>query len=239
MAKTYGYCRISTLKQKIERQIDNIKRDFPNAIIITEEYTGTKIDRPAFNKLLKNVKAGDTIVFDEVSRMSRNAEDGFKLYEELFNKGVNLVFIKEPHINTSVYRDKLNKQIEKLNSTGNQATDKLLETFIKGLNEYTIDIAKEQIKIAFETAQAEVDFMRQRTSEGVNKAIMNGAKCGGLTTKGTKLTTKKSIEMKERIRKLSKDFGGTNNDIEVMAITKLARNTYYKYKREMLEESAE
>ena len=189
MAKTYGYCRISTLKQKIERQIDNIKRAYPESIIITEEYTGTKINRPAFDKLIKNVKAGDTIVFDEVSRMSRNAEDGFKLYEELFNKGVNLVFIKEPHINTSVYRDKLNKQIEKLNSTGNQATDKLLETFVKGLNEYTIDIAKEQIKIAFETAQAEVDFMRQRTSEGVNKAIMNGAKCGGLTTKGTKLTT--------------------------------------------------
>lgn len=235
MGKIYGYCRISTMKQHLQRQIDNIKKEYPNAIIVTEEYTGTKINRPAFDKLLKNVNAGDTIIFDEVSRMSRNAEEGFKLYEELFTKGVELIFIKEPYVNTSVYREKLGKQIEKLNTTGSKATDKLLDSIMGALHEYTIDLAKEQIEIAFRTAQAEVDFMRQRTSEGVNKAILNGAKCGGLTTKGQKLTTKKSIAMKEKIKKLSKDFGGSNTDPEVMAITGLARNTYYKYKRELKE----
>ena len=40
------------------------------------------------------------IIFDSESRMSRNAEEGFNLYEELYLKGVTLVFIKEPHINT-------------------------------------------------------------------------------------------------------------------------------------------
>ena len=236
MSKIYGYARISTVKQNIQRQLDNIKMEYPDAVIITEEYTGTKINRPAFDKLIKNLKPGDTIVFDEVSRMSRNAEEGIKLYTELFDNDINLVFIKEPHINTSVYRDKLNKQIDKLNSTGNKATDKLLESIMIALHEYTIDLAKEQIELAFKTAQAEVDFLHKRTSEGVQRAILNGKKVGGLTTKGTKLTTKKSIEMKAKIRALSKDFEGTNNDIEVMAITKLARNTYYKYKREMLAE---
>lgn len=236
MSKIYGYARISTVKQNIQRQLDNIKMEYPDAVIITEEYTGTKINRPAFDKLIKNLKPGDTIVFDEVSRMSRNAEEGIKLYTELFDNDINLVFIKEPHINTSVYRDKLNKQIDKLNSTGNKATDKLLESIMNALHEYTIDLAKEQIELAFKTAQAEVDFLHKRTSEGVQRAILNGKKVGGLTTKGTKLTTKKSIEMKAKIRALSKDFEGTNNDIEVMAITKLARNTYYKYKREMLAE---
>lgn len=235
MNKTYGYARISTMKQNIERQIANIKKEYPNAIIVTEEYTGTKINRPAFDKLLKNVAAGDTIVFDEVSRMSRNAEDGISLYMDLFDKGVSLVFIKEPHINTSVYRDKLDKQMEKLNSTGSRATDNLLESIMKALHDYTIDLAKEQIELAFKTAQAEVDFLHQRTSEGVQRAILNGKKVGGLTTRGTKLTTKKSIEMKARIKELSKDFAGSNTDKEVMAILGIARNTFYKYKKELQE----
>jgi len=222
------------MKQNLQRQIDNIKREYPDATIITEEYTGTKIDRPALNKLLKNVKSGDTIIFDEVSRMSRNAADGIELYTELFEKGVNLVFIKEPHINTAVYRDKLDKQMEKLNSTGSRATDKLLESIMSALHEYTIDLAKEQIELAFKTAQAEVDFLHKRTSEGVQKAIAAGKRVG--RQQGAKVETKKAKEMKVKIKALSKDFDGTNTDIEVMAITKLARNTYYKYKRLILEE---
>ena len=105
----YGYCRISTVKQKIQRQIDNIKREYPNAVIITEEYTGTTTNRPNWNKLYKQaVSKADkgekvTIVFDEVSRMSRNAEDGYNLYQDLYNRGINLVFLKEHHIDTNTY----------------------------------------------------------------------------------------------------------------------------------------
>jgi DNA invertase Pin-like site-specific DNA recombinase len=229
--KVYGYARISTMKQNIERQISNIKSQYPDAILITEEYTGTTTDRPNLNKLIKNLKKGDTIIFDEVSRMSRNAAEGVELYEQLFDAGINLVFIKEPHINTSVYRDKLNKQVEKLNTTGSKATDKLLDSIMAALHEYTIDLAKEQIEIAFRTAQAEVDFLHKRTSEGVQRAKAMGKQVGRAA--GAKVTTKKSIEAKQTIKKLSKDFEGTNNDIEVMKITGLARNTYYKYKREL------
>lgn len=230
--RIFGYCRISTMKQRIARQIDNIKREFPTATIITEEYTGTTTDRPNFNKLIKNIKPGDTIVFDEVSRMSRNASEGIELYEKLFDMDVNLVFIKEPHINTSVYRDRMNKQIEKLSSTGSKATDKLLESIMNALHEYTIDLAREQIELAFKTAQAEVDFLHQRTSEGVRKAQAQGKRVG--REQGAKVITKKSLEMKARIKELSKDFDGTNTDKDVMKITGLARNTYYKYKRELM-----
>lgn len=227
MNKTYGYARISTMKQNIERQIANIKKAYPNAIIVTEEYTGTKINRPAFDKLIKNIKPGDTIVFDEVSRMSRNAEDGFKLYEQLYNIGVNLVFIKEPHINTATYKKALENNIS---MTGTN-----VDFILDGVNKFLMALAKEQIELAFKTAQAEVDFLHQRTSEGVQRAILNGKKVGGLTTKGTKLTTKKSIEMKARIKELSKDFAGSNTDKEVMAILGIARNTFYKYKKELQE----
>ena len=97
--KIYGYCRISTLQQSIERQVRNILRAYPSAILYEEAYTGTKIDRPKFKTLLRLVKPGDTIVFDSVSRMSRNADDGVKTYFELFEKGVKLIFLKEHYIN--------------------------------------------------------------------------------------------------------------------------------------------
>ena len=81
MCKQYGYCRKSQQKQNIERQIRNIKAEYPNAVIVQEAYTGTTIDRKEWNKLYKAVKAGDTIIFDSVSRMSRNAVEGFTAYE--------------------------------------------------------------------------------------------------------------------------------------------------------------
>ena len=90
---TYGYARISRRSQKIERQLENIKKAYPDAIIYQEAYTGTKIDgRRELNKLLKRVQPGDTIVFDSVSRMSRSKEDGVALYFELYEKGIQLVF---------------------------------------------------------------------------------------------------------------------------------------------------
>ena len=55
----YGYCRISTDKQNIERQIRNILKYCPDAIIKQEVYTGTKTDgRKVFEQLLKNHQVG-------------------------------------------------------------------------------------------------------------------------------------------------------------------------------------
>jgi len=240
----YGYCRISTTKQKIQRQIDNIQQAYNNAVIVTESYTGTKIDRPVFTKLLNKVKAGDTIVFDEVSRMSRNAEEGFELYQNLYNKGVELVFIKEPYINTSVFKNATERQITAV-QTGKESTDKLTRTILEALNEFMLDIAKEQIKSAFETAQAEVDFLHQRTSEGVQRAKARWLQEEALgiphekdmpgRQNGAKVETNKAKKAKEIIRKHSKDFGGTLSDEEVRKIAMIARNSYYKYKKELKE----
>jgi len=227
--RVYGYCRISTVKQNIERQIANIKKEFPDAVIITEEYTGTTVDRPKWNKLCKQLKEGDTVVFDEVSRMSRNAEEGFKLYEELYNRGVNLIFIKERHIDTEVYKQTLRNGVE---MTG---TD--VDVILEGVNKYLMILAKKQIEIAFQTAQAEVDFIHQRTSEGVRRAQAEGKQVGRLA--GSKVETKKAKASKEVIRKHSKDFDGTLSDADVIKLTGLARNSYYKYKRELKAEMNE
>ena len=60
----YGYARISTKHQSIERQIRNIKSAYPEAYIIQEACTGTKIDRPNFSKLLCRLAYGDIVVFE-------------------------------------------------------------------------------------------------------------------------------------------------------------------------------
>ena len=55
-------------------------------------------------QVVSDSEKGDTVVFDSVSRMSRNAEEGFSLYEDLYNKGIQLVFLKEHHIDTKTYK---------------------------------------------------------------------------------------------------------------------------------------
>lgn len=230
--KTYGYCRISRKTQNIERQVRNIKAVYEDAHIIKEAYTGTKIDgRKELDKLLKVIKSGDTIVFDSASRMSRNADEAIELYEKLFNDGINLVFLKEPHINSSTYRKALNNQIEINVKCGNEATDNFIKGIVEALNKYTIDLAREQIKLVFAQAQKEVEDLHQRTVEGLITAMMNGKQIG--QKQGAKLTTKKSIEAKEIIKKHSKDFNGTLADTDVITLANISRNSYYKYKREL------
>ena len=72
----YGYCRISTDKQNIERQIRNILKSYPKAEIWQEAFTGTKTEgRKKFEQLLKIIRAGDIVVFDSVSRMTGTKTD--------------------------------------------------------------------------------------------------------------------------------------------------------------------
>lgn len=230
--KEYGYCRISTPQQSIERQERNIRALYPNAIIVKETYTGTKLDgRKELEKILKTVKAGDAIIFDSVSRMSRNAEDGIALYEQLFNRGVELVFLKEQYINTSVYREALQKRIDVTVNTGDVATDVLINAIIDALQKFQMDIAKKHIELAFMQAQKEVDDLRQRTREGMETARLNGKQIGQV--QGAKLHVKKKAPAMEKIKKYSRDFDGVLDDGEVMKLVGLARNTYYKYKKEL------
>lgn len=217
----YGYVRVSTMRQKVQRQIDNIKAVYPDAVIVAEKHTGTTVDRPEFNKLIKNLKAGDTIIFDSVSRMSRTAAEGFELYKNLYEQGINLVFLKEPTINTEVFRDTAQVAL-----TGTDA-----DCIIEGVNKYLMLLAERQIQIAFDQAEKEVEDLHQRISEGLTQAKLNGSQVG--REKGRTYETKKSRDMKQKIRKMSKDFEGTMNDKEVMEVLQLARNTYYKYKAQM------
>ena len=223
----YGYCRISTQKQSIERQVRNIRAAYPDAHIVTEAYTGTSVSRPEWNRLYRILMPGDTVVFDSVSRMSRNAEEGFALYEELYTGGVELVFLKERHIDTETYKKALSGSIA---MTGTN-----VDFILKGVNEYLLALAKEQIRLAFEQAEKEVTDLQQRTKEGLVTAKLKGKQVG--RKQGERLETRKAAECKEIIRRHSCDFGGSLSDRELIRLTGLSRNSFYKYKRELKEEA--
>ena len=231
----YGYARVSTTHQRIARQITNILAVYPNATIIREFYTGTTQNRPYWEKFLTQVTKGDTIVFDSVSRMARNSEEGFKDYKTLYESGINLVFLNEPLINSSVLDATKSKLLNVKIETGNAAVDSFFKGNIELINNFILAIAEEQIKAAFDQAEKEVTDLHSRISQGIREAKKNGTQIG--LTKGTTLVTSKSIECKEIIKKHAADFGGTLNDTEVMTLCKISRNSYYKYKRELKSQS--
>lgn len=229
----YGYCRISTRQQNIERQIRNIQAKYPEAIIIKEVFTGSKQSRPEWNKLYKHLKKEDLIVFDEVSRMSRNAEEGFSTYKELYEKGVDLEFLKENHINTQSYKSALQKVTVVSIESGDKATDNLVNSIMDAINEFVLSKIESDIYAAFENAQRELDYLHKRTKEGMETARLNGKQIG--QKQGIKFNVKKKEPIKAEIVAKSKDFNGTYTDSDLIKVLGIARNTYYKYKRELKE----
>lgn len=226
----YAYVRVSTRKQIKDRQRENIANycgkngiDYSLVKFYEDEYTGCSLNRPAWEKLFKKATEGDTIIFDEVSRMSRNAEDGYKAYKDLFDRKVNLVFLKEPHINTDVYK----KGLETLVSLTGTNVDFILE----GVNKYLSSLAEEQVKLAFETAQKERDFLSQRTIEGIKASKKKSGHKYGDTYE-----TRKAHESKQKILELSSSFNGTLSDKKTMEYIGISKPTFYKYKKQLLED---
>lgn len=87
----YGYTRVSTKKQVegygLEVQKNEIANKYPTAVILEEQYTGTKLDRPIFNELLDKLQADDILVVSKLDRFARNTVEGIKVVEQLFKKG--------------------------------------------------------------------------------------------------------------------------------------------------------
>lgn len=224
----YGYIRVSTPRQNIERQNRNILNAYPNCDrIYSDHYTGTKMDRPSFKQLLKVVKSGDTIVFDSVSRMSRDAAEGVKQYFDLYDKGIELVFLNEPQINTATYKQATEKSISHVD-------DDIANIYIDATNKVLRLLAKKQIELAFDQAEKEVKDLQERTRQGLKTAKINGKVLG--RRKGEKVPPKKKAERIRTIKKLSKDMYGSNKDTELIKMLNIARNTYYRYKKEAFAE---
>ena len=152
-----------------------------------------------------------------------NAAEGVKQYDELFDKGIELVFLKEPHINTATYKQ---AQSDIVPMTGTA-----VDVILSAVNDYLRTLAHLQIQLAFDQAEKEVTDLQQRTKEGLITAKLNGKRVGN--SKGDILITRKSLESKLKIIEKAKAFGGVYPDKDLIKLLELAPNSYYKYKREL------
>lgn len=237
MCIVIGYCRVSTMKQSLQRQEENIRAAYPDTElkIFKEKYSGATMNRDEWIKAKRYAigqaeKGKDvTIVFDECSRMGRNAKAAFEEYKELYTKGVRLCFLKEPHLNTDVFKKSCEKQIARAED-GNEIINRCIDF----VNEMLMLVAEEQIKSAFEGAEWELVTKRKNIKDGVARAQAEGKQVG--REKGVKVETKKCKESKQRIVELSKSFNGTLEDMDVMKLLGISRNSYYKYKGQIKDE---
>ena len=167
-------------------------------------------DRP--RSVINMFEAGDIVIFNSVedfidisSSMGviSNIEMIVDEYMKLYEKGIDLMFDRSVQCNSLFI-----KTIESKD-----------QDFVSILRKCILNYA----------GQRDIEMKYRR--KHVITAMTNGNKVG--IKKGTKLTTKKSVQMKEEIRKLSKDFEGTLNDEELMKNLGISRNSFYKYKKEI------
>lgn len=90
----YGYARVSTKGQakdgnSLESQIETLK-DNGAVEIYSDSFTGTKTDRPEFNKLLSKLKLGDTLIVTKLDRFARSMTQGSELVNKLIDKGIKV-----------------------------------------------------------------------------------------------------------------------------------------------------
>lgn len=225
--KIYIYCRTSTLRQDMQRQIRNGKELHPDGIVIEEKYTGRTQERPKWQRLLRQLETDISkgykvrVVFDSVSRMSRNKEEGVKQYFELYEKGVELEFIKEHTIDTEIYRETIQHKID-------EVEDEVANVYIRATNEVMRLLAKRQIERAFEDSASEIKELSQRTKEGLETARINGKTLGHRKGQKNKESAKK-LKAKELITK----YKGTLPACEIQSIAGISKDTYYRYCREL------
>ena len=230
--KIYSYVRVSTAKQSLERQKKNITSFLKGAssIQFEDKWTGTTMSRPEFDKLVKavnkDIQNGDTvtIIFDSVSRMSRNSAEGVEQYFKWFNMGVSLVFLNEHYIDTDTYRAAEKSSIPE---TGNEIAD----IYINATNQVLILLARRQIEIAFEQSEKEVADLRTRTKEGM--ATKGAAEKISAARQGQTFTTIKGLELRIAILKELKMFGGALNHSQFAKQHDISRMTLYRYLEEI------
>ena len=131
----FGYARVSTQDQNLERQIDQLKQ-MNCERIFQEKITGSKKERPELDKLLDQLRTGDNIVVTELTRLSRSVRDLFALVDTIHKKGANLKSLKEPWLDTTTPQGKL------------------LFAVFAGVSQFERDLISERTKDALSSARA-------------------------------------------------------------------------------------
>ena len=130
----FGYDRVSTEAQNLDRQLDALEK-YGVDMIYNEKMSGTKKNRPELTKLLDRITEGDTVVVESLSRLGRSTKDLIELTETFQSKGVNLVSLKES-IDT------------------NSPTGKLLFTLMSAIAQFERDVIADRTREGLKAARA-------------------------------------------------------------------------------------
>ena len=139
----FGYARVSTEEQVLDRQIDMLSEYGVNQIY-SEKMTGTKRNRPELEKMLDRLSEGDTVVIESLSRLGRSTKDLIELMELFNKKKVNLVSLKE-NIDTTT------------------ATGKLLFTLISAISQFERDCIADRTREGLTADKQWIDWQGKKT----------------------------------------------------------------------------
>lgn len=157
----YGYARVSTIGQgrdgnSLEAQEERLK-DCDR--IFCDTFTGTKIKRPEFSKLLKIIKEGDTLVVTKLDRLSRSASEGIKLVNDLLNRGI-IVHI----LNMGLMDD--------------TPTGKVLRNVMFAFAEFERDMIVERTQEGKAVARENPDYREGRPQKVIDGELIESVKSG-------------------------------------------------------------
>lgn len=215
MGNTYFYMRISTKenndKQSFNRQEKSLKAyaeanniKYSDRYIYKDDISGSTFNRTEWLELEENLKAGDTVVFKEISRFTREAESGYKKYMELMNNDINLVFLDNSTVSTDYIRNLMS-----IANSQSLVTKTALESTIKLL-----------LIVELDRVQQEREIIVKRIKQGIQASYKTqGRKCGQLD--------KMSDELKADIRSFLNDR--SIKQIDLMNKHNISRNTLKKY----------
>ena len=96
----YGYARVSTLDQNLDRQKDAL-RAYGIDRLFCEKVSGAKKSRPELDKMLAVLESGDSVVIESLSRLGRSVKNLSELMETFNEKGIRLISLKESVDTTS------------------------------------------------------------------------------------------------------------------------------------------
>jgi len=212
---TYFYQRISTKessdKQSFKRQDKSLERyakekklSYNERYIYKDDMSGSTFNRPQWLELEGNLKKGDTIVFKEISRFTRQAEEGYRKYMELMNNDINLVFIDNPTVSTNYIKQLMNiaDQQQLVAKTALEGTIKLL------------------LIVELDRVQQEREIIARRIKQGINDSDkIQGRKKGQLDKLSDELRTDVIAYLNDRSIK----------QVSVMKKHNISRNTLKKY----------
>lgn len=218
MSKVVAYMRISTKeergKQKFTRQeqaIERWKRE--NRIEITErriykdDASGKSFDRKAWKELENDINTGDTIVFKDLCRFTRERDNGYKKYVELLNKGINLKFLDNPTLNTDY-----------INSMQHTADKMKEDNVIGGMTlEFVIKLL---LVTELDRAEQERIITSKRIADGIKSSDKKSGRPVGKIDKMSK-------ELESDIKKLINDRN--IKYVDLMRKHNISRNTLKKY----------